>query len=63
MYTGPESRSGTQGNDLVTSSIALANVVASCRWPRMLCGMSGHRYRVTAVEWHFVWRRCTKWNV
>ena len=30
MYTGPESRSGTQGNDLVTSSIALANVVASC---------------------------------
>ena len=29
MYTGPESRSGTQGNDLVTSSIALAKVVAS----------------------------------
>ena len=47
----------------VTSSIALANIVASCRWPRMPCGMSGHRYRVTAVEWRFVWRRWTKWNV
>jgi len=60
MYTGPESSSGIQGNDLVTSPIPLANVVASCRWPRMPWDMPGHRYRVTAVEWCFVWRRCTK---
>ena len=76
MYTGPEFRKGTQiqspgavhresgqGHDLVTLSIALANVGASWRWPRMTCDMSGHWYRVTAVEWCVVWRRCTKWNV
>src|SRR6218665_1555172 len=49
MYTGPESRSGTQGKGM-TSWIALTNAVACCRWPRMSCDMSGHRYCIIAVE-------------
>src|SRR6218665_2066806 len=33
-----------------SESVALANVVASWRWPRMLYAVSGHWHRVTAVE-------------